>query len=215
MDGLTVETSEDSETFKAAAEALSQLEAEAKRLEQGLANARKIVEQHNGTITVGRKRGKGGLFVILVLFLFVVMMLNLGRATLEQERKWLGPLMWAGPTLLLLVLLAEIAYLLTVAESPSQGWTDASQGITVTGSAISKLVFTTPARTAMAGVVTSVLTVQAQDAYGNPASVTAATRFSTPSFKKMLLMWYFTVDRLTYSRSAISAWISSVVMARS
>jgi NADH-quinone oxidoreductase subunit J len=55
---------------------------------------------------------------IVVLFLFVVMMLNLGRATLEQERRWLGPLMWVGPTILLFVLLAELAYLLTVAESP-------------------------------------------------------------------------------------------------
>jgi signal transduction histidine kinase len=32
----------------------------------GLANARKIVEQHNGTIGVGRKRGKGCVFVILI-----------------------------------------------------------------------------------------------------------------------------------------------------
>ncbi len=54
---------------------------------------------------------------IVVLFLFVVMMLNVGRVMLEQERKWLGPLMWVGPTVLLLVLLAEIAYLLTVAAS--------------------------------------------------------------------------------------------------
>jgi signal transduction histidine kinase len=32
----------------------------------GLANARKIVEQHNGTICVGRKRGRGSAFVILI-----------------------------------------------------------------------------------------------------------------------------------------------------
>ena len=32
----------------------------------GLANARKIVEQHNGTIGVGKKRGKGCVFVILI-----------------------------------------------------------------------------------------------------------------------------------------------------
>ncbi|MGE5741708.1 MAG: ATP-binding protein [Candidatus Aminicenantes bacterium RBG_16_66_30] len=32
----------------------------------GLANARKIVEQHNGTIAVGKKRGRGGVFVILI-----------------------------------------------------------------------------------------------------------------------------------------------------
>ncbi len=56
---------------------------------------------------------------IVVLFLFVVMMLNLGRAAIAQERRWLGPLMWVGPAILLLVLLTEIAYLLTVAGSPS------------------------------------------------------------------------------------------------
>jgi len=32
----------------------------------GLANARKIVEQHNGSIAVGKKRGRGSLFVILI-----------------------------------------------------------------------------------------------------------------------------------------------------
>jgi signal transduction histidine kinase len=32
----------------------------------GLANARKIVEQHNGTITLGRKRGRGSVFIILI-----------------------------------------------------------------------------------------------------------------------------------------------------
>jgi signal transduction histidine kinase len=32
----------------------------------GLANARKIVEQHNGAIAIGRKRGRGSAFVILI-----------------------------------------------------------------------------------------------------------------------------------------------------
>jgi signal transduction histidine kinase len=32
----------------------------------GLANARKIVEQHNGSISVGKKRGRGSAFVILI-----------------------------------------------------------------------------------------------------------------------------------------------------
>ena len=32
----------------------------------GLANARKIVEQHNGTIRIGKKRGRGSAFVILI-----------------------------------------------------------------------------------------------------------------------------------------------------
>lgn len=34
---------------------------------------------------------------IMVLFVFVVMMLNLGRATVEQEQRWLQPRVWIGP----------------------------------------------------------------------------------------------------------------------
>jgi len=49
---------------------------------------------------------------IMVLFVFVVMMLNLGPASVEQERRWLHPRVWIGPALLSLVLLAELAYLL-------------------------------------------------------------------------------------------------------
>lgn len=36
----------------------------------------------------------------MVLFVFVVMMLNLGRAVVDQERKWLSPSVWMGPGLL-------------------------------------------------------------------------------------------------------------------
>jgi NADH-quinone oxidoreductase subunit J len=50
---------------------------------------------------------------IMVLFVFVVMMLNLGSATVEQERKWLSPSVWIGPGLLSLVLLGELSYLLS------------------------------------------------------------------------------------------------------
>ncbi|ALP43447.1 NADH-quinone oxidoreductase subunit J [Aeromonas schubertii] len=42
---------------------------------------------------------------IMVLFVFVVMMLNLGSAS-EQEKKWLSPATWVGPALLSLLLLA-------------------------------------------------------------------------------------------------------------
>jgi NADH-quinone oxidoreductase subunit J len=41
---------------------------------------------------------------IMVLFLFVVMMLNLGPAAAAQERAWLAPRVWMGPGLLSLVL---------------------------------------------------------------------------------------------------------------
>jgi NADH-quinone oxidoreductase subunit J len=47
---------------------------------------------------------------IMVLFVFVVMMLNLGDSVTEQERKWLTPKVWIGPAILAIILLAQIAY---------------------------------------------------------------------------------------------------------
>jgi NADH-quinone oxidoreductase subunit J len=49
---------------------------------------------------------------IIVLFIFVVMMLNLGRDTAMQEKQWLQPKVWIGPSLLVLVLLVEMVILL-------------------------------------------------------------------------------------------------------
>lgn len=49
---------------------------------------------------------------IMVLFVFVVMMLNLGPAVVEQERKWLQPGVWIGPGLLSAALLVELLYAL-------------------------------------------------------------------------------------------------------
>ncbi len=49
---------------------------------------------------------------IMVLFVFVVMMLNLGRATVEQEQRWLQPRVWVGPTALAALLLAGLLKLL-------------------------------------------------------------------------------------------------------
>ncbi|MFP1819251.1 NADH-quinone oxidoreductase subunit J [Lonsdalea quercina] len=45
---------------------------------------------------------------IMVLFVFVVMMLNLGSAVAEQEKQWLKPAVWIGPGILSLLLLAVI-----------------------------------------------------------------------------------------------------------
>lgn len=47
---------------------------------------------------------------IMVLFVFVVMILNLGAVIDEQERKWLSPRAWIGPSFLSLALLAELMY---------------------------------------------------------------------------------------------------------
>lgn len=47
---------------------------------------------------------------IMVLFVFVVMMLNLGPAAAEQERKWLKPGIWTGPAMLSALLLGQLLY---------------------------------------------------------------------------------------------------------
>lgn len=49
---------------------------------------------------------------IMVLFVFVVMMLNLGSATEQQERQWLRPQVWAGPGILALILLGLMVFAL-------------------------------------------------------------------------------------------------------
>ncbi|WP_081166587.1 NADH-quinone oxidoreductase subunit J [Niastella populi] len=58
---------------------------------------------------------------IIVLFIFVVMMLNLGRETAHQEKEWLKPKVWLLPSALVLVLLAEMIILLfTDSKQPMQ-----------------------------------------------------------------------------------------------
>ncbi len=47
---------------------------------------------------------------IMVLFVFVVMMLNLGDSTQEQEREWLQPSVWLGPALMSMILLGVMVY---------------------------------------------------------------------------------------------------------
>lgn len=53
---------------------------------------------------------------IMVLFVFVVMMLNLGD-TSAQEREWLKPGIWIGPAILSLLLLGQLLYVLLVQPS--------------------------------------------------------------------------------------------------
>jgi NADH-quinone oxidoreductase subunit J len=53
---------------------------------------------------------------IMVLFVFVVMLLNLDEASEAQEHAWLRPRMWIGPGLLVLILLLELGWLLVVGE---------------------------------------------------------------------------------------------------
>lgn len=58
---------------------------------------------------------------IMVLFIFVVMMLNLGPQASRQERAWLTPESWAGPGLICLILMAELGYLIQAAPFKHQG----------------------------------------------------------------------------------------------
>jgi len=50
---------------------------------------------------------------IMVLFIFVIMMLNLGSDDAREESVWLAGRTWIGPGILAAVLLAEIIYILT------------------------------------------------------------------------------------------------------
>lgn len=47
---------------------------------------------------------------IMVLFVFVVMMLNLGPEAMHREREWMKPGIWLGPIFLGGLLLAELLY---------------------------------------------------------------------------------------------------------
>ncbi|MBA2816612.1 NADH-quinone oxidoreductase subunit J [Candidatus Pantoea persica] len=52
---------------------------------------------------------------IMVLFVFVVMMLNMGNATMKQEREWLQPSLWIGPGIVSLLLLVVMVYAILTA----------------------------------------------------------------------------------------------------
>lgn len=56
---------------------------------------------------------------ILVLFLFVIMMLNLGKVTAAREAHWTVPKVWPVPVTLAAVLLAELLYV--VFRAPAAG----------------------------------------------------------------------------------------------
>jgi len=50
---------------------------------------------------------------IIVLFLFAVMLLNLGPRSVDEEKKRLSAGIWVGPTILALVLALELAWVFT------------------------------------------------------------------------------------------------------
>lgn len=49
---------------------------------------------------------------IMVLFIFVMMMLNLGERAIQMERSWTEPGVWVGPAILSAVLLVELCFTL-------------------------------------------------------------------------------------------------------
>lgn len=61
---------------------------------------------------------------IMVLFVFAVMMLNLGEKGMRQETAWTGLKVWLGPSVLAAVLLAELLYAMVVGELPAAGLHD-------------------------------------------------------------------------------------------
>lgn len=50
---------------------------------------------------------------IMVLFVFVIMMLNLGMRSIRQEKTWLAPETWVGPAILTFVLIGELVFIFT------------------------------------------------------------------------------------------------------
>jgi NADH-quinone oxidoreductase subunit J len=52
----------------------------------------------------------------MVLFVFVIMMLNLGGEASKQESQMLTPGIWKGPSILGALLLAELIYTFTVGQ---------------------------------------------------------------------------------------------------
>ena len=69
----------------------------------------------------------------MVLFVFVVMMLNLGGAEIEQERQWLKPQVWIGPGLVSAVLLVVMVYaILTVNDQGIDGTSISAKAVGIT-----------------------------------------------------------------------------------
>jgi NADH-quinone oxidoreductase subunit J len=58
---------------------------------------------------------------IMVLFVFVVMMLNLGKKATDTEREWQRGSMWVGPSILAAILIAEVAWLVSGAGTAVYG----------------------------------------------------------------------------------------------
>jgi NADH-quinone oxidoreductase subunit J len=59
---------------------------------------------------------------IMVLFIFVIMLLNLGKDTIRQEALWLNPRMWIGPAILSIILMGELVYMISLSGPQPTGF---------------------------------------------------------------------------------------------
>ena len=75
---------------------------------------------------------------IVVLFLFVVMMLNLGRASVARESQWLRPGMWVLPAIMAGVLFIVFGYSFIGTENNAQ-----IEGVMVSPKEVGESLFTT------------------------------------------------------------------------
>jgi NADH-quinone oxidoreductase subunit J len=57
----------------------------------------------------------------MVLFVFVMMMLNPGPRSVQRERHWLTPRTWAGPAVLAAILAAELVFITASGTSHTPG----------------------------------------------------------------------------------------------
>lgn len=54
---------------------------------------------------------------IVVLLVFVVMMMNFGAASALREERWMEPRIWIGPSILSIILIAQLASILTASDA--------------------------------------------------------------------------------------------------
>jgi len=59
---------------------------------------------------------------IMVLFVFVIMMLNLSLPAMETERQWVRPAVWIGPAALTVILLGELVWVMAHNGAHSAGF---------------------------------------------------------------------------------------------
>jgi NADH-quinone oxidoreductase subunit J len=61
---------------------------------------------------------------IVVLIIFVIMMLNLKQEAVDQERQWLTPGIYIGPSILSIILLGELLYMMMNGTAETTALTD-------------------------------------------------------------------------------------------